>query len=210
MIAARNPAKSGFLLASAVTLMVLAAPPAGAQEAGCDARTQYVDFCEQLIRSGRYDGAVLANLYFFRGIALSRAGRHRSAIGDYSSAIELNPRWFAPYHNRGADYRAIGQPKKALADFNKAISLNPKSADAFVARGVVYHLDLGQRKRALADYTRALKLDPKNGLALINRGRAYQELGWKAAAIRDFRTVLKLFPGADEARQRLQALGATP
>lgn len=210
MTATREARRIGVFLAAALVLIPLAAAAPRAQEAGCDARTQYADFCEQLIRSGRYDGAVLANLYFFRGIALSRAGKHRSAIADYSSAIELNPRWFAPYHNRGAGYRAIGQPRKALADFNRAIRLAPKSADAYIARGVVYHLDLGQRKRAIADYTRVLKLDPKNGSALINRGRAYQELGWKTAAIRDFRRVLKLFPGADEARQRLQALGATP
>lgn len=190
--------------------LIFVSAAAGAQEAGCNARTQYADFCEQLIRSGRYDGAILANLYFFRGIALSRAGKHRAAIADYSSAIELNPLWFAPYHNRGADYRALRQPKRAIADFNAAIRLAPKNADAYVARGVVYHLDLGQRRRAVADYTRALKIDPKHGSALINRGRAYQELRLKKLAIRDFRRVLKLYPRAEEAQRRLRALGATP
>lgn len=198
-------ARTGVLAA-----LLAGGAPAGAQEAGCNARTQYVDFCEQLIRSGRYQGPVLANLYFFRGIAHSRAGKHRSAIADYSSAIELNPLWFAPYHNRGAGYRAIRQPKRAIADFNAAIRLSPRSPDAYIARGVVYHLDLGQRRRAIADYNRALKIDPKNGNALINRGRAYQELGLKKLAVRDYRRVLKLYPKAEEARRRLRALGVRP
>jgi tetratricopeptide (TPR) repeat protein len=210
MTAALSRNHAGLFLAAAVALIPLAAVPAGAQEPGCDARGQRIEVCAQLIRSGRFDGPILANLYFFRGIAYSRIGKHRSAVADYSSAIELNPLWFAPYHNRGAGYRALRQPKRAIADFNAVLRLSPKSADAYVARGVVYHLDLGQRRRAIADYSRALKINPKHGGALINRGRAYQELRLKKLAIRDFRRVLKLFPNAEEARRRLRALGATP
>jgi tetratricopeptide (TPR) repeat protein len=209
-MAASGRKRAGSLIAAGLALAVLSAAPSAAQEPGCNARGQNVEVCAQLIRSGRFDGPVLANLYFFRGIALSRAGKHRQAVADYSSAIELNPLWFAPYHNRGAGYRALGQPKRAIADFNAVLRLTPKSADAFVARGVVYHLDLGQRRRAIADYTRALKINPKHGGALINRGRAYQELRLKRRAIRDFRRVLKLYPKAEEARRRLRALGATP
>jgi len=184
--------------------------PAAAQEPGCNVRSQEIEVCGRLIRSGRFEGPTLANLYFFRGVALSRARRHRNAIADYSSAIDLNPLWFAPYHNRGADYRALGQPKRAIADFNAAIRLAPRSADAYVARGVVYHFDLKQRRRAVADYNRALKIDPRSGIALINRGRAYQELGMRARAIRDYRRVLKLYPRAEEAQKRLRALGVRP
>jgi tetratricopeptide (TPR) repeat protein len=198
------------VLAVLAAMLLTAADPSRAQEPGCNARGQSIETCAELIRSGRFEGPVLANLYFFRGIAYSRAGRHRSAIADYSSAIELNPLWFAPYHNRGADYRALHQPKRAIADFNAAIRLAPRSVDAYVARGIVYHLDLGRRRRAIADYNRALRINPKNGAALINRGRAYQELGLKKLAIRDYRRVLKLFPKADEARRRLRALGARP
>jgi tetratricopeptide (TPR) repeat protein len=210
-----GPKRAGALCMAAVALVFLAMAalsigPAGAQEPGCNARSQRVEICAQLIRSGRFEGPVLANLYFFRGIAFSRAGKHRSAVADYSSAIELNPLWFAPYHNRGAGYRALRQPKRAIADFNSVIRLSPRSADAYVARGVVYHLDLGQRRRAIADYNRALRIDPKNGAALINRGRAYQELGLKKQAIRDYRRVLKLFPKAEEAQKRLRAMGARP
>jgi tetratricopeptide (TPR) repeat protein len=183
------------------------ASPAAAQQPGCDARAQRIDICSPLIRSGRFQGSVLANLYFFRGIAFSRARRHRSAVADYSSAIELNPLWFAPYHNRGADYRALGKPREAIKDFSVAITLAPRSVDAYVARGVVYHLDLKRRRRAIADYNRALKINPKSGIALINRGRAYQELGMKRLAIRDYRRLLTLFPKAEEAKLRLRALG---
>jgi len=193
-----------------VALLLSIGQPAAAQEPGCDARAQRIDICSPLIRSGRFEGAILANLYFFRGIAFSRARRHRSAVADYSSAIDLNPLWFAPYHNRGAEYRALGKPRRALADFTSAIRLAPRSVDAYIARGVVYHLDLKRRRRAIADYNRALKIDPRSGGALINRGRAYQELGMRRLAIRDYRRVLKLFPKAEEARNRLRALGVNP
>ncbi|MDH3233212.1 MAG: tetratricopeptide repeat protein [Alphaproteobacteria bacterium] len=199
----------GAFLAIVATLVSVSGP-AAAQERGCDARSQRIDICARLIRSGRFEGPILANLYFFRGIAFSRARRRRSAIADYSSAIDLNPLWFAPYHNRGADYRALGQPRRAIADFTSAIRLAPRSVDAYIARGVVYHLDLKRRRRAIADYNRALKIDPRSGSALINRGRAYQELGMRRLAIRDYRRVLKLFPKADEAKRRLRALGAKP
>ncbi|HUT50496.1 MAG TPA: tetratricopeptide repeat protein [Alphaproteobacteria bacterium] len=202
-------ARFGAFLAI-VGALVSISQPAAAQEPGCDARAQRVELCARLIRSGRFEGAILANLYFFRGIAFSRARRHRSAVADYSSAIELNPLWFAPYHNRGADYRVLGQPRRAIADFTSAIRLAPGSVDAYIARGVVFHLDLKQRRRAIADYNRALKIDPRSGGALINRGRAYQELGMRGLAIRDYRRVLKLFPKAEEARTRLRALGVKP
>lgn len=188
-------------------MILLSAWPASPQQSRCNARTQRIDACSGLIKSGAYRGPVLANLYFFRGVALSRARQHRRAIADYSSAIDLNPLWFAPYHNRGADYRAIGKPKQAIADFTVVIRLAPQSVDAYVGRGVVYHLDLKRRRRAIADYNRALKIDPKSGIALINRGRAYQELGMKRLAIRDYRRVLKLYPKAVEAKARLRALG---
>ena len=61
---------------------------------------------------------------------------YQGAIADLDKVIELNPKYFDAYNNRGVVKGKLKQHKKAIADFDKAIKLNPKDAQAYYNRGV--------------------------------------------------------------------------
>ncbi|HEU0018216.1 MAG TPA: tetratricopeptide repeat protein, partial [Methyloceanibacter sp.] len=60
------------------------------------------------------------------------------------------------------------------------------------------------------DANKAITLDAKNPFAFNTRAQIYEALGRKQAAIADFRKVLKLKPGMQDAIEGLKRLGAEP
>ena len=74
--------------------------------------------------------------------------QHQEAIADYDKAIELNPKYFNAYYNRGTAKDGLKQYKESIADYDKAIELDPKYFDAYYNRGFAY-LELAQKKKKL-------------------------------------------------------------
>jgi dipeptidyl aminopeptidase/acylaminoacyl peptidase len=58
------------------------------------------------------------------------------AISFFSKAIEINPKYFKAYLNRGNAYRRKGQFDQAILDYNKTLEINPKSAEAHYHRAI--------------------------------------------------------------------------
>ena len=56
---------------------------------------------------------------------------HDQAISDFTKAIEMNPRYYQAYYNRGIVYGNKGQYDQAISDYNKAIEINPRFAQAY-------------------------------------------------------------------------------
>ena len=75
--------------------------------------------------------------------------------------------------------------------------------------------DQGQFQKALDAYNRVIENFPKSfklASSRMRKGYCLAELGQKAAAIRELRTVVRQYPGTDEARRsaaKLRELGAT-
>ena len=46
--------------------------------------------------------AKTAEFYYEQGVEKSKSGNYREAIADFSKAIEINPKFFKAYTNRGA------------------------------------------------------------------------------------------------------------
>ena len=73
----------------------------------------------------------------------------------------------------------------------------------------------GQFQAALEAYNKVIENFPKSfklASARMRKGYCLAELGQKAAAIREFRTVIRQYPGTDEAKRsaaKLKELGAT-
>ncbi|HTB88136.1 MAG TPA: tetratricopeptide repeat protein, partial [Steroidobacteraceae bacterium] len=124
----------------------------------------------------------------------------------YNRCIEINPRIYYAYLNRGNVFRKKKKLDMALADCNRAIETDPANADAYCNRGILL-IDLRQWDTAFASLNRAIELNPDHAEAHCNRGQLLAILMRTEAAIASFDTAIALKPDYAEAfRNRGDAL----
>jgi tetratricopeptide (TPR) repeat protein len=118
----------------------------------------------------------------------------REAVGQFSRAVALNPRYAIAYFMRAIAKTQLNNPQGALADYNKVISLNPRDAVAYYNRGSLKD-ELNNPQGALADYNQALSLNPKYAEAYTNRGILKSDkLNDPQGALADYNQALSLNP----------------
>jgi len=142
---------------------------------------------EELVNQKQYDAAIAEfnkeveaspgdpRAYDHRGTAYRAAGRAAAAAGDgagasmkfvsaitdFSKEIELAPKSFIGYMERGQTELAQQQYETALADLNKAIELKPEEPLSYKFRGFA-EAGLNQWDKAIADFTIAIQKDPND------------------------------------------------
>jgi tetratricopeptide (TPR) repeat protein len=105
-------------------------------------------------------------------------------VGEWTRAIEKNPKNAKAYLERGWSYNELQQYDNAIYDLTKAIKLNPKSALAYSRRAWV-HDTRGEYQKAVVDASRAIHLNPKSAEAYQARACAYASLGESTKAQED-------------------------
>ena len=95
---------------------------------------------------------------------------------DFSKAIELNPKYYYAYNNRGLSHNGLKQYKLAIPDFDKAIELNPNYANAYNNRGWAYYC-MKNYQQALKDFEKALELNQNHTKAKNHRESCLKALG---------------------------------
>jgi tetratricopeptide (TPR) repeat protein len=136
---------------------------------------------------------IIASIYFLSGAAKVEGGEHAQAILDYNMGIELDPKYFKAYKDRGNAKQVLRQWANAIADFDKAILLNSKDVATYRNRGLA-KCSLQKQNEAIADFDKAIQLDAKNAETYRNRGVAKMEMGRSKEAIIDFDTAIQLEP----------------
>ena len=74
-----------------------------------------------------------AAAYNLRGLAVRGLGDPRSALTDFTRAVDLSQESYN-YFQRGATYQMLGQHREALDDFDRMIAIQPDAAPAYFAR----------------------------------------------------------------------------
>ena len=105
-------------------------------------------------------GSKLALTHTNRGTVYLKKGQFDAAIGEYSKALQMNPRSAVAYYNRSVAYTSKGQYDKAVKDCSSALQLNPTDANSYYSRGVSYW-HLGSKNVAMKDLQSAAKLKHK-------------------------------------------------
>jgi len=138
--------------------------------------------------------------YYHRGNCRFELGE--DPVPDYDKAIELDPRFYAAYTNRGRQYCTRRDFDKGIADFTRAIQLNPREHVAYQNRGTA-KTQKGDLEGALPDYTRAIELNPRYVRAYANRGQCYYELKQYAKAKTDLEKAIELDSTMQESLGRI-------
>lgn len=124
----------------------------------------------------------------------SDAGRDepiRKAIQAYTSAIQIEPKFWRTYEQRASGYLNLKQYSQAIKDFDMVLTLNPEYVSAVSDRGVA-KLDSGQYFAATIDLGEAIRLKKKiedeSFLESLYeyRGDAEVRLNWYQEAIADY------------------------
>jgi tetratricopeptide (TPR) repeat protein len=138
--------------------------------------------------------------WFEKGLNFIELGNYSAALNAFTKAIELYPKFFGSYLNRGFAYDMLGNQQQAINDYNKAIELAPKLAkdadvfaNVYVLRGSSYD-ELGNQQQAINDYNKAIELAPKLAAAYYGRGIVYNELGIYQQALSDLNKAIELDP----------------
>jgi tetratricopeptide (TPR) repeat protein len=128
-----------------------------------------------------------------QGLSAVSTGDLIQAIVNFNRAIELDPRYFQAYIERGNVKDALQDLPGAIADFTTAIALNPKSAPAYYNRATVMSRS-GRRQAAIADYDRAIAINPRYAQAYLNRGNELDDLGDTAGALKSYNAAISIRP----------------
>jgi tetratricopeptide (TPR) repeat protein len=130
-----------------------------------------------------------ATAYLNRGSAEATAGEVALALGDYNTALHLQPDLVEAWYDRGTTFTHLRRYENAIADFTEAISLKPDFALAYCNRGFA-NFQLGRFDDALADYSVAIDRDAALTYCYFNRGNLYLALGDYQKAIDDLTRAL--------------------
>ncbi len=134
--------------------------------------------------------------YNNRGLIYFQSGEMPKALGDYNTALQLNPNLASAYNNRANYHAACEEFAAALADYDQAIDLNPSYVRARINRGITLR-DLGQYEEAIETFEVAMLFGQLEGHIWAERGRTYHLWGDWNCAIADYRRALTQLPGLD-------------
>ena len=135
-----------------------------------------------------------ARTYVQEGTLSLRRWKISQAIGAFTQAIKIEPRYAEAYVKRGLAYYRAGKYKAAIADYSRTLELKRYQADAHASRGDAYRA-LDDAERAVADYTISLKRR-WNAQVIRKRAQIYFEQGNIQNALTDYDTLIKRQPSA--------------
>ncbi|MFC1579801.1 tetratricopeptide repeat protein [Thermodesulfobacteriota bacterium] len=90
-----------------------------------------IELTTKAINSKKFSSEILATAYFNRGLARMLKQEFNMAIGDFTKALEINPRDVVAYGLRGEAYFEKRQFNKSHSDFTKALTTDPMNAIAY-------------------------------------------------------------------------------
>jgi len=157
------------------------------------------EFFSQYIAKYSNDGLA----YNFRAGSLWYSGELREAIGDYSRALELNPKDSLALCGRGQVFVECGEFERALKDLDVALENivqvpiqdegYRRAVQAYILNGrAAAYAGIGQFDRALIEFEESVSLCPQNAWVYYNRAEAYEHRGETTKALADYKLALTL------------------
>lgn len=141
--------------------------------------------------------------HYGAALMLEQLGRLDEAIEHYLATVRIDPNHAGAYNNLGHLLARKGRTDEALACSSKAVSLNPNSSQAHYNLGNAFFLK-AMPTDAAAHYERAVQINPDYAEAHGNLATVYLKLGQIAQAIKPLSELVRLQPGNESAKKRLE------
>ncbi len=131
--------------------------------------------------------------FHLRGLVKGSLNNTNQALSDIEKSIEINPDYADGYYDMGGCYLLLKEYQKAYDCFERCLSRDNNSAKAWFGKGMASLLKKEYNK-AIEYFTIAIKLDKKFVLAILGRCEAFNSIGKKKEAQKDFKKAKKLNP----------------
>jgi len=126
---------------------------------------------EEMLKAQPHSAEVRANL----GLMHHLLGEYPTAIREFRTALQDNPRLFVPNLFLGLDLLQVEKPQEAVAYLQRAHDLNPQDVNAVLGLGQAY-TNLGDLLKARISYNEAVRLNPGYSRAWFGLGSTYLNL----------------------------------
>ena len=141
--------------------------------------------------------------------SLIASGDYTNATKFYAEAIKLSPHDGKLFLGRAEALVNQKRMDEALADYNRAFAFGiTEKTDRFYAhtgRGYISLMD-GDFNIAVQSLSNALEISPGASNVMLWRGYAYERMGKRDLALKDFQNALAAGPASDEMRSSLARL----
>lgn len=106
---------------------------AGLMQDAEQASSAAVDRVSQVVKRGNLNPSEVAEIYYLRGVVLSRLGHNDHAVRWAEKALEFDPEHTQSHRLLAGIYRATGEIDKAIEHFVETLQASPESAEGIVA-----------------------------------------------------------------------------
>jgi tetratricopeptide (TPR) repeat protein len=154
------------------------------------ADSDYQHACESLEAAAKLSGD-LPRLQFSLGVAYLRVGRNQDAILAFERELRRLPRDYWTLYYLAFLREAEGRLDAARDGARRALAIQPRSADANALLGKVL-LKLGKAAEAVPPIEIAVAENPNDSNLRFQLARAYQQVGRRQDAAREFAEAQRL------------------
>ncbi len=127
-----------------------------------------------------------ADSHYELGCYLQERRKHKPAIEEFRTALEIDPSHVKCYNSIGVSYDALGDYGSAELSYKAALAIDPKLDYVLNNLGYSYLLQ-DKLDLAVENFKKALELDTGNELYRNNLGLAYAKSGQYMAAFAEFK-----------------------
>jgi len=136
------------------------------------------------------NGYKAAIIYNNRGAVLADSTRNEEALKDFTSLVELKPKYPNGWRNKGLVLQRMKKDDEALIAFSEQIKYHPEDYSNYLSRGTMY-VQKNDFENAMKDFTKIIELQPKSGEGYYARSEAYGKSGKLSEALADINKAIE-------------------
>jgi len=139
------------------------------------------------------NGYKAAIIYNNRGAVLSDSNDNAGALKDFTSLVELKPRYPNGWRNKGLVHQRLEQNEEAIKSFSEEIKLYPTDVSNYLSRGTLY-IKKNDFENAIKDFSKMIEVQPNSGEGYYARSEAYGKSNKLAEAFADINKAIEFTP----------------